>query len=473
MEFRFVNDDPLGSGNRKTVRSHVMKGKNSGKTHVSRGHKRNKEAAARNVHVLPPRDMIATLRQMAPRCRPIPDYYSTNASSFKMPGRDLIDFYAVGEALYPPEFCQSQNPMKTVWFEYLLTDKAFFHVSLSMTATCLDFFEYKEHESPEAIAHMTQAFALVNQRLSGPDAISNPTIALVCMLICQESVRGDLEKYKTHLLGLVRMVELRGGIHVLEENDDVLQKICRLNEGSGVQAKSAVSRSDIQYALHTESPALYAYDAMPQRVMQEICHNGIQSQRPMAAIFSTAEPTLRQLIRDVDSISVLFNNCKRNSKLKAHEFSATILSLGYRLLRVQGQESRSLEAIQEACLLGFVCFYTTLLLQFGRQRHLLYEKLSRRLKTSVDGLLPICHHPHFQPTSIWLLMIGAISVFERKEDIWLLPALVRVSELMHLKTWDAMRNELKEYPWIRAIHNEQGKRVWDKVQRYQLSKRIG
>ncbi|GKT54607.1 hypothetical protein ColTof3_01946 [Colletotrichum tofieldiae] len=128
-----------------------------------------------------------------------------------MPGRDLIDFYAVGEALYPPEFCQSQNPMKTVWFGYLLTDKAFFHVSLSMTATCLDFFEYKEHESPEAIAHMTQAFALVNQRLSGPDAISNPTIAL----------------YKTHLLGLVRMVELRGGIHVLEENDDVLQKICR------------------------------------------------------------------------------------------------------------------------------------------------------------------------------------------------------------------------------------------------------
>ncbi|KAK1967326.1 hypothetical protein LY78DRAFT_702363 [Colletotrichum sublineola] len=174
MEFRFVNHSPGGSNNRKIIRSHVMKGKNSGKTHVSRGQTRRKQGA-RDEPVLPSRDMITTLRRMisVPSARP------------------------------------------------------FLHVSLSMTAAWLDFFEYKEHESPAAIAHMTQAFALVNQRLSNPEGTSDQTIALICMLVCQESIRGDLERYKTHLLGLARIVELRGGIHVLEEKDDVIHKICR------------------------------------------------------------------------------------------------------------------------------------------------------------------------------------------------------------------------------------------------------
>ncbi|TID03948.1 hypothetical protein CH35J_003092 [Colletotrichum higginsianum] len=366
-------------------------------------------------------------------------------------------FYILSEALFPPEFCQAQNPMKTVWFDYLLNDKAYFHVSLSMTATCLDFFEYKDHESPQAIAHMTTAFALVNQKLSGLESLSDATIALVSMLSCQESIRGDLEKYKIHLAGLDRMVQLRGGLHAFEQNMELFHKICR---------------SDIQYALHTDCPAFYHHDVMPQRIMQEICRNPLHPDRPLAEIFSAAEPTIKDLVREIDSISVFLSNCGLQSKLTADEFQSMLSSLGYRLLRVRDQGYTCPGDLHGACLLGVMSFYTSLLLQFGRQRHLLYERISRRLKVSVRVLDLDSAHSQFLPTLLWLLMLGAISVFEKEDDPWLLPELARVSEQLMLKTWEDIHCELKRYLWIDSIHNGQGRRLWDKVQRYQADKMV-
>ncbi|WDK12698.1 hypothetical protein CGRA01v4_03978 [Colletotrichum graminicola] len=300
---------------------------------------------------------------------------------------------------------------------------------------------------------MTQAFALVNQRLSGPESTSDQTIALVCMLVCQESIRGDLERYRTHLLGLTRMVELRGGIHVLEEKDDVVHKIFR---------------ADIQYALHAETPPLYGYDSMPQRIVQHISQAGASLQRPLAAIFCTAEPSTRHMVHELDDISIVLSSCGNKWKLTAHEFSATILSLGYRLLRVRDHGSRGPDATQDACLLGVMCFYSSLLLQLGRQRHLVYAKLSCQLKTSLHGLLYGYHHPYLRSTIMWLLMVGSISVFEKEDDVWLLPALARVSGSTDLGSWEEICKRLMEYPWIGSVHDGQGERVWDRAQRYRL-----
>ncbi|KAK1967327.1 hypothetical protein LY78DRAFT_702364 [Colletotrichum sublineola] len=174
------------------------------------------------------------------------------------------------------------------------------------------------------------------------------------------------------------------------------------------------------------------------------------------------------MVRELDDISVLFASGGRKWKLTAHEYSATILSLGYRLLQVRDQGLQNLDAMQDACLLGLMCFYSSLLLQLGRQRHLVYATLSCQLKASVDGLISGCRHPRLPSTIMWLLMIGAISVLEKEEDVWLLPALARVSGMAGLKGWEETCKGLKEYPWIGSIHDGQGERVWERVQRYQL-----
>ncbi|KAF5494274.1 hypothetical protein CGCS363_v010066 [Colletotrichum siamense] len=135
-------------------------------------------------------------------------------------------FSVVGEAIYPPEICHAPDPLKSAWLQYIINDKAFFHVSLATVATCLDFFQRSE-ESEQAILHTNQAFNMINERLSGTEALSDTTIGLACMFSVQESVRGDLEKYNVHLKGLYQMIELRGGIRVFEDNLEVLQKICR------------------------------------------------------------------------------------------------------------------------------------------------------------------------------------------------------------------------------------------------------
>ncbi|KAK2000974.1 hypothetical protein LX36DRAFT_708918 [Colletotrichum falcatum] len=385
MEFRFVNHGPGGADDRKTIRSHVMKGRNSGKTHVSRG-RAGRKREARDEPAPPPRDTVATFRRMV-----------GNGLSTCSPGAELSPH-----------------------------DRLLFH----------------QRKQPCNIAR---------RGLSGPQGTSDQTIALVCMLVCQESIRGDLEKYKTHLLGLARMVELRGGIHALKEKDDVIHKTCR---------------ADIQYALHAGTPPLYSYDSVPQRVAQRVSQYEACSQRPLPAAFSAAELSTRQAVRGLDDISILLAGCGPEWKLTAHEYSATILSVGYRMLRVRGHGSRGLDATQDACVLGALCFYSSLLLQLGRRRHLVYAELSRRLKASLDGLLDGCRRPRSRSTVVWLLVMGAVSVFEEKDDVWLLPALARVSGLAGLGNWGEVCRVLEEYPWIASIHNGPGERVWNRVGLY-------
>lgn len=75
--------------------------------------------------------------------------------------------------------------------------------------------------------HTTQACAMLNRRLSGEEAVSDLSIALACMFVVQESLLGDLDKYRMHLHGLDRMIELRGGIQVYANYPDMAQKIYR------------------------------------------------------------------------------------------------------------------------------------------------------------------------------------------------------------------------------------------------------
>ncbi|EFQ34201.1 uncharacterized protein GLRG_09345 [Colletotrichum graminicola M1.001] len=226
MEFRFVNHGPGRPNNRKVIRSHVMKGKNSGKRHVSRGQTRRKQETPDGPAPPPPGDIVTTFRRMisVPLAKPctLPSSAIRKTPSSLRGSTNSLQTKPVSASSRKTKDLKSLIPLNS-----MAHYSKVFHVSLSVTAAWLDFFEYKERESPAAIAHMTQAFALVNQRLSGPESTSDQTIALVCMLVCQESIRGDLERYRTHLLGLTRMVELRGGIHVLEEKDDVVHKIFR------------------------------------------------------------------------------------------------------------------------------------------------------------------------------------------------------------------------------------------------------
>ena len=78
------------------------------------------------------------------------------------------------------------------------------------------------------VSHICLALHLVNARLSGRDAASNETIAVVLVLGLYERYQGEYRRGLVHLDGLRRMLDLRGGIRELSTSKpDLARKIFR------------------------------------------------------------------------------------------------------------------------------------------------------------------------------------------------------------------------------------------------------
>lgn len=103
-----------------------------------------------------------------------------------------------------------------------------FHCTVALSATALNNLVVKPDDPAEALRHLSQTFQLVNKRLSGNDPVSDATIAVVIGMAQFERHQGQYRRGIIHLNGLMRMVELRGGISSLTLHKPTLtQKLFR------------------------------------------------------------------------------------------------------------------------------------------------------------------------------------------------------------------------------------------------------
>jgi hypothetical protein len=80
-----------------------------------------------------------------------------------------------------------------------------------------------EPEDPlQAARHLSHTFRLINQRLSGGDAVTDATIAVVLMLAQYERHDNQHRRAMVHFQGLERMIELRGGLFQVRETMPIL-----------------------------------------------------------------------------------------------------------------------------------------------------------------------------------------------------------------------------------------------------------
>jgi hypothetical protein len=85
-----------------------------------------------------------------------------------------------------------------------------------------------QHDSIEAMRHLSRTFQLVNEKLSGGEALSDTTMAVVIVMTQYERLRGQHRQGLVHLEGLHQMVEMRGGIsQIIKNNPPLAQKIFR------------------------------------------------------------------------------------------------------------------------------------------------------------------------------------------------------------------------------------------------------
>jgi hypothetical protein len=73
-----------------------------------------------------------------------------------------------------------------------------------------------------SLYHVSRAYSLVNRKLSGPQPIADDAIAAVIALVLYQQIHGQYSIGLTHLNGLYQMIELRGGIDKLMQQNPVL-----------------------------------------------------------------------------------------------------------------------------------------------------------------------------------------------------------------------------------------------------------
>jgi hypothetical protein len=131
----------------------------------------------------------------------------------------LSGFFDISDTLFPPQFCTKFDIVKSLWVNYVLADEAYFHCTLAISASYVDFYERKPGVSLQSLHHISRAYALVNLKLSGRESVSDRAIAAVVSLAIYQQIHHLHSTGLIHLNGLYRMIQLRGGIaRLMQEN---------------------------------------------------------------------------------------------------------------------------------------------------------------------------------------------------------------------------------------------------------------
>lgn len=130
------------------------------------------------------------------------------------------------QILFPLERCikfYTQNRIDTFWFDLLTYDAAYLSAVIFMSQAYAYMVSGQRAETAgrRAVTHYSKTLRLLQERISAenPDySISDPTILVVLHLATYAHFMNDYPTAKSHLKGLRKMVDMRGGLSAFSYN---------------------------------------------------------------------------------------------------------------------------------------------------------------------------------------------------------------------------------------------------------------
>ncbi|KAI1265496.1 hypothetical protein F5Y18DRAFT_53669 [Xylariaceae sp. FL1019] len=457
-------DEKSGVSERKFIRRHVMIGKNRGKVFPNRKKPvknpdseqsvAREEAKKLRIH---PRSVVCE----SPRrvggelsCVALGDSIDTSLVE------TVIQFANFAKtAMFPLEPCINLPKKDVTWLEPMLGDAAHLH---TMIFTTHSFFDMIRFDMPRPIdqsgsPHYAKAMKLLRERIAGEntdDILKKSTLSVIISLAMHSLLQGDHEAARYHVLGLKRIVELRGGLRpLMSHSPNLLMELLRMDIALAVHA----NRSPVFFQDTAQDPP-WPY---PKEVMVQ---GPIESFAAQSSItwpgsqFDGLDPDVARAWRALEVFTSQLNNALRTkTKLLKESFLETIVSTMYRLLAMRFPMGSLSEMVRQA------------LLAYGYATFIHWSNHIRPIGgTSYPATYGQCITRFEQAGGspriiLWALLIGVNAIFIEEDMGWLDPLLKSHIDLYGHGTFEGTKILLHGFMWIDFLHDRSLKRVFARL----------
>ncbi|OLN81321.1 hypothetical protein CCHL11_08585 [Colletotrichum chlorophyti] len=472
--FAFVVADPFGKPNsddRRLIRSHVMRGKNTraARTNLKSSASLPSQSSSHLPTATPwsvrrvlvrndadSEELAENANSLLPRVSRTPNdmYMFQLADDVDSTSRAMLfEFYAViKEAMYPVEWCLHWDNSKMPWFYWLCSDAAYLH-SILFTVGLLRDAARGSPRSKKTNFHIWKTVSLLKENIADQSlATSDSTIATILAMCFVAEIVGDYAGAAAHVAGLRQIVGLRGGVQNFRHNTQLQVKICRVDIG--------------WYLCTGEKPLYYKDDLSWEPAFASILGpspaglGGRDGPCRVRRTLDVMDPRMGSVFQDLQDFSRLTKLLFRTErKIDPCLFQDLMTSIQYRIMHL---ELPAENGLAEGFRLGMIGYLTTLFLLISGKR-LRFDFFNSKFRSTCRHL-ETAEPPGASSGLIqaWILVIGAISIFDPEDDVWLMPKLADIRGSLG-NTWPEAKRRLEEVMWIEAIHDLAGIKVFEKL----------
>ncbi|KAI0861559.1 hypothetical protein F4860DRAFT_162670 [Xylaria cubensis] len=459
MSFCFVDNSNINNKARKAIRSHVMKGKNCGKTRTKKEKQSNYRTGALSSNGTPittldnsggSNSFLSVTRQVAND----PSLLSSTRISPQamLHLRQLSNF--ILDVMSPPEFCRFTGVTEWMWYQLTFYNEAYFHCTVAMASACAAFLTEDSYHSPLALYHMSQAYRLINQKLSSNEALSDTTMAVVASINIYDRLYGDPKKAMVHLNGVTRMVALKGGVRELAKRNFIIAE--------------KVFRSDLELALHCGSKPKFSSGDVPRHLILLDSWDCLEPRRlEEAELFGSVLPQsvcidLREVVLDCLRLSRILNQAYHgHNKLDSAAYQSTLVYVGYRLLETNPRQDSKIDTNFDVLVrLAMIGFHNTFSCGLGRKL-IVFPPVIEQFTSAAQAIYET--NRARQMVVFWALLMGKISSLTIGDETWLVANLKILADDLELRTWPEVSNALQGFPWVKATHEAQAEKFWNRT----------
>ncbi|OAP60523.1 hypothetical protein AYL99_05525 [Fonsecaea erecta] len=444
----------------KLIRSQVMLGRNRGKSNRAKQGHSTSWAVVADFKRGPPVPLKTFIEAYYSA---IPGKVGSDLSSIELAAEmdaaafgDVVRFFDMAaRALFPLVMVTGFTHKDMAWFDPLKFDAAYLHVTVFAAEVFMDRILGRQYSTTnqDAAVHFLKGVQILRKRLLlGGESTepSNSTIAVVLTLAISAFFMGEDETFRHHMVGLRKMVDLRGGIAAFTGNK-LLTEMFRCDIGMAMQTGSQ--------PLFFNNPLSEPVVPYPDRELLSI-RNSISttgSQRDSENLLDKMDASLVEAWRVMERFCSIVNLAVETQRMLSPPLLYdTMASVMYRLLHMKF-ESGSVDEAVRLSLLGLT-YHIFLQWQYLKLPYVYFPTIYK--SCLLDPKLMGVASAQFM---LWFLMVGAVSTFTTSDHPWLKDCVREHADKCQVKSWNEMRTVLKSFMWIGLLHDKPGKDVFDSV----------